>query len=284
MDFTLLDTFFTVVHAGNVRKAAELLNSSASALYRRLDLLEKETGIILFESNRSELTPAGKLFYNRTCHMKDMYDHACSDALLIQNTETMPPVINIATSLMNPALYMMDQLELLTRHHPETKLCLKSIPDTISTPEELISIMMENDIHCICIPKDLDHLPSDYGFYQIGYTYLCLAVPPGNDLYGQESVSIHQIHHQSIVTPVKGYHPAYDQIIIDLENGEQNTIIPQKTFVNIHTVNACVRNNHLLLCFEKWRSSVPTMKLTRLKERYPFPYGILYRKNLIPSR
>ncbi|MGM9940560.1 MAG: LysR family transcriptional regulator [Bulleidia sp.] len=280
MDFTLLDTFFTVVHTGNVRKAADLLNSSASALYRRLDQLEKETGITLFENNRSELTPAGKLFYEKTSRMKNIYDQACSDALLIQNAKTTPPVINIATSLMNPALYMMDQLELLTENHPETKLCLKSIPDTISTPEELITIMTENDIHCICIPKDLDHLPSDYGFYQIGYTYLCLAVPPGNDLYGQESVSIHQIHRQSIVTPVNGYHPAYDQIITHLKQGEQNTIIPHDSYVNIHTINACVRNNHLLLCFEKWSSSVPTMKMTKLKERYPFPYGILYRKNL----
>lgn len=284
MDFTLLDTFFTVVHAGNVRKAAELLNSSASALYRRLDLLEKETGITLFESNKSELTPAGKLFYNRTCQMKDMYDHACSDALLIQNKETMPPVINIATSLMNPALNMMDQLELLTRHHPETKLCLKSIPDTISTPEELTSIMRENDIHCICIPKDLDHLPSDYGFYQIGYTYLCLAVPPGNDLYGQDYVSLNQIHHQTIVMPSHGSDLTYDQITNAIQSGFQNIIIPRTGYVNINTINACVTNNRLLLGFEAWSGSFPTMKMTKLKERYPYPYGILYRKNLITSR
>ena len=43
MDFSLLDTFITVVHAGTVKKAADFLNSSSSSLYRRLEQLEKET-------------------------------------------------------------------------------------------------------------------------------------------------------------------------------------------------------------------------------------------------
>ena len=40
MDFSLLDTFITVVHAGSIRKTADLMNTSASGLYRRLDQLE----------------------------------------------------------------------------------------------------------------------------------------------------------------------------------------------------------------------------------------------------
>lgn len=133
MEFSLLDTFITVVHAGSIRKTADLLNTSASGLYRRLDQLEKETGIILFESNKSVLTPAGRVFYQKICTLKGIFDRACGDALIVQNTVKLPSVINVATSLMYPALYMMDQLELLIRNHPNTKLCLKTIPDTIST-------------------------------------------------------------------------------------------------------------------------------------------------------
>ena len=86
MDFSLLDTFITVVHAGSIRKTSDLMNTSASGLYRRLDQLEKETGIILFESNKSSLTPAGKVFYQKICTLKGMFDHACGDALIVQNT------------------------------------------------------------------------------------------------------------------------------------------------------------------------------------------------------
>ena len=281
MDFSLLDTFITVVHAGSIRKTADLLNTSASGLYRRLDQLEKETGIILFESNKSVLTPAGRVFYQKICTLKGMFDRACGDALIVQNTVKLPSVINVATSLMYPALYMMDQLELLIRNHPNTKLCLKTIPDTISTLKELTSALDDNDIHCICIPNGAKYRSQAYGFYGIGYTYLCLEVPPGNDLYGQESISIQQIHHQSIVMPSQGSDPAYDQIGDAIENGNQNTIIPRTGYVNINTINECVKNNWLLLGFEAWYESFPTMKMTKLKERYPCPYGILYKKQLI---
>ena len=106
-------------------------------------------------------------------------------------------------------------------------------------------------------------------------------MPPGNDLYGQESISIQQIHHQSIVMPSQGADPAYDQIGDAIENGNQNTIIPRTGYVNINTINECVKNNWLLLGFEAWYESFPTMKMTKLKERYPCPYGILYKKQLI---
>ena len=224
------------------------------------------------------MTPAGKVFYQKICTLKGMFDHACGDALIVQNTVKLPPVINVATSLMYPALYMMDLLELLIRNHPNTKLCLKTIPDTISTSKELTSALDDNDIHCICIPNGAKYISQTYGFYEIGYTYLSLEVPPGNELYGQESTSIQQIHHQSIVMPSQGSDPAYDQISDAIENGYQNSIIPRTGYVNINTINECVKNNWLLLGFEAWYESFPTMKMTKLTERYPCPYGILYKK------
>ena len=284
MDFSLLDTFITVVHAGTVKKAADLLNSSSSSLYRRLEQIEKETGIVLFDNNKTSLTPAGKLFYEKVCTMKGIYDHACSDALLVQNTDKLPSVLNVATSLMYPALYMMDQLEMLISNHAKTKLHLKTIPDTISTQEELISALTDNDIHCLCIPNGLKHSTKTYGFYQIGYTCLCLQVPPGNELYGQEYISINDIQNQSIVMPAQGSDPSYDQIMDIILNGNQNTIIPRTGYVNINTINACVENNWLLLGFEAWRDSFPTMKMTKLRERYPCPYGILYKKDHFVSK
>lgn len=76
MDFSLLDTFITVIHAGSIRKTADLLNTSPSGLYRRLDQLEKETGIILFESNKAALTPAGRVFLSENPYV-ERYVRSC---------------------------------------------------------------------------------------------------------------------------------------------------------------------------------------------------------------
>ncbi len=63
-----------------------------------------------------------------------------------------------------------------------------------------------------------------------------------------------------------------------------NSIVPRIGYVNINTINTCVENNWLLLGFEAWMDSFPTMKMTKLRERYPCPYGILYKKDHFVSK
>lgn len=63
MEFSDLQIFLTVVRAGGINRAAEVLHRAQSSVTSRIQVLEDKVGVQLFlrEGRRLQLSPAGKI-------------------------------------------------------------------------------------------------------------------------------------------------------------------------------------------------------------------------------
>jgi len=81
MDFRQLESFVTIAKVKNFSQAAEKLFLTQPALSNHISKLENELGITLFERNnkRTELTPAGKVFFISAQAMLNQRESAILD-------------------------------------------------------------------------------------------------------------------------------------------------------------------------------------------------------------
>ncbi len=81
MDFRQLESFVTIAKIKNFSQAAEKLFLTQPALSNHISKLENELGITLFERNnkRTELTPAGKVFFISAQAMLNQRESAILD-------------------------------------------------------------------------------------------------------------------------------------------------------------------------------------------------------------
>ncbi|PTQ51841.1 MAG: Transcriptional regulator, LysR family [Hydrogenibacillus schlegelii] len=86
VDFRRLRYFVTVVEAGQITKAAELLHMAQPPLSQQLKQLEAELGVALFHrvKKRLELTPAGETLYR---HAKRLLAEIDEIAISVRETE-----------------------------------------------------------------------------------------------------------------------------------------------------------------------------------------------------
>jgi DNA-binding transcriptional LysR family regulator len=82
MELRKLKYFIATAESLHFRKAADLVNVTQPALSKQIHELEEEIGVPLFERNnrRVELTPAGKVFYDRARVILDGADKALHEA------------------------------------------------------------------------------------------------------------------------------------------------------------------------------------------------------------
>lgn len=280
---SLLDTLAACVECGSMRKAAQKLFITPTAVHKQIQALEKKYHVNLFEKNRKKfiLTAEGQYFYQGAMKIRQMSFCYMQSLQLIRFADLNIPAINFGVSLMTPAVDISTVLDLFLQYHPDTKINLISLPDNIRNWNELEEIMDENNIHCLCVPNDEDYDENRYGFSVIGYTDLCFAVPPGNALYGKEQISLSEIHDQTVLTNAKGNTESYSTIRNILKNICTNVSLRYiDQFVTTEIINECIEQNCILLTFDKWALSHPTMKITKISGNYSVPYGILYRKEL----
>jgi DNA-binding transcriptional LysR family regulator len=108
MDLQRLRYFCSVAEAANLRQAAETLRVTPGALSRAIRALESELGAEVFirASNRLELTPAGKLIYERCRGILAEYEGLTQSLL---RREGFPPPLRLATYCVFTT-YFLDSL------------------------------------------------------------------------------------------------------------------------------------------------------------------------------
>ena len=76
MDHIKLKTFITVVDAGSINKAADILKMAPVSLKRQLDAIENEmnTSLLIRNSEGTKLTDAGKMYYDFANATLNEYD------------------------------------------------------------------------------------------------------------------------------------------------------------------------------------------------------------------
>lgn len=121
-DLRYLRYAFLVAHHGSFRAAAEELNLSQSTVSRRIVILEKRLGLILFERNHNgaRLTPAGDHFIRGAAVGAAQLNQSILDAQSIHQGSMGEIRIGLMTSLTNG--FLSELLGQFHRRYPKVQL------------------------------------------------------------------------------------------------------------------------------------------------------------------
>lgn len=148
--FTLkqLEAFHFVAHLGGLGKAARRLNSTESALSKRLQELEVALGAELFDRSARALglTAVGR----RILPLADQLLHQRSDLLAAARTgPDAPAVLRIGMTELIAASFLATLVERLRNDHPEA-----SIHPSIGLSGDMIRSLGEGDLDFVIAPRN----------------------------------------------------------------------------------------------------------------------------------
>ncbi len=131
-------TFVTVVDQGTMAKAASQLNTTSSALSKRLSWLEQQLGVqLLKRTTRSlNLTDAGELFYHKSQHLLNDWNQ-----LIAETTSTygeVSGVFRIGAPLAIGSRFLVNYLAEFMAEYPNLNVELHTI-----TPGELPDLNLD---------------------------------------------------------------------------------------------------------------------------------------------
>lgn len=279
----LLDTFVCVIENGSFSKAAKKLYISAPAVQKQINSLEEKIGVQLFyrKKNGIQLTRAGDFFYYKTLSIMKESEKALSETRLIAQSMHSDNDIKIGTSFMFPTHLMANWIQELPQHNVSNKVKLVPISPFISEPSDLLKLLDDDTINCLCIPKEVEINDPLLDFYYLDDTEICLAVPITNPLAKYNTISYNELENQTLIMMYQGYNKVLDKIRKDIQELQiPLTIRDSNTGYSITLFNECVQNNYLLLTYDKWANAHPNMKIVHFDKKYYIEYGVLIKKNI----
>ncbi|KLV06151.1 LysR family transcriptional regulator [Photobacterium aquae] len=135
---TCTNSFVMVVNEGSLAQAATKLNTSSSALSKRLSWLEKQLGVQLLKRTTRSLTmtDAGRLFYQRSARLLDDWHQ-----MLAETTSTygeVSGVLRIGAPLATGSRLLVNYLAEFTQSYPNIQIELHTI-----TPGQLPDLNLD---------------------------------------------------------------------------------------------------------------------------------------------
>lgn len=273
-----LDTFVEVADAGSFLKAAEKLYMSNTAVYKQMNLLERDLGMQLFERNHKgvTLTPSGKVIYEGAKQLRQQAQHILDLAEKEQQEKKM--VIRVGSSLMNPVdnlirciglTEMPDLYSLKVVPYEDTNQEFRKLLEKMGQEIDIIAGNYDCSV-CSDRCRTLHLLDVPWG----------VLVPKSNYfLIRKEKLEITDLHYQRLIMPEKGLGTGTDQIFENLQSFHPQIHLLQIPYYQYETFNQAVCTNALLLSTSCWKTVHPMLQWIPVDWPYTTAFGILYGKD-----
>ncbi len=184
-----------VAEAGSIRRAAELMNLSASAVNRQILNLEEELGARLLERlpRGVALTPAGTLVLSRLTGFRDEIDRLHRDLNQLVAPQQISVTIGIMDCLVGDAFTQF--LRQIAERFPEVTLHI----EVAFLASDLLTRLEAGEIDLV-VAFD----PSEqYGFWVIGAVQapVGVIVPPGHPFAGRTGIDLKDCYAERLFVP-----------------------------------------------------------------------------------
>jgi DNA-binding transcriptional LysR family regulator len=139
MELADLQIFRTVVHAGGIVRAAELLHRAQSSVTARIQLLEEKLGVALFlrEGRRMQLAPAGRILVGYADRLLELAREASSAV----KADRPSGVLRLGAMESTAAVRLPEPLGRFHERHPEVALDLYS-----GDPRDLMHRVLNSEL------------------------------------------------------------------------------------------------------------------------------------------
>lgn len=206
-----LRLFLVILEEGSLRRAAERLHISQSAITRQIQLLEHDLGGRVLERTSSGVRPTagGHTLAKRAKALLAGYDSVMAEVRRLVRGETDRLRIGYVASAVQE--YLGPALAALRRTHPKVKVKMLD-----QSPGELITALRQGEIDLALTGHGVDLLSRDFYTHKLASVPSLVALPFDHPLASQKQVSISQLKNESFVGPPDSVVPGYKQKIVEL--------------------------------------------------------------------
>lgn len=195
MDIEKLESFLTLAKVQNFAKAADLLFISQPALSKRIQSIENELNVPLFNRMGSQtyLTMQGEYFKRFAEEMVATYNNAHEYIRQIENLDH--GVLRFGATNFIGVYLMPPVLARFQKEHPRVEISM-----TINTSRTILDMLSKNQLEFILLS---DYVLDDVQHYEVNPYYvdeLKLIVGNQHPLFGQTHCSVNQIRNDLYIT------------------------------------------------------------------------------------
>lgn len=201
--------FLVVLEEGSLRRTAERLHISQSAITRQIQLLEHDLGGRILERTSAGVRPTtgGHALAGRVRPLLADYDSVMAEVRRMVRGESDRLRIGYVASAVQQ--YLGPALAGLRRAYPKLKVKMLD-----QTPVEMISALRGGEIDLALTSSGADLLSRDFYTHKLASVPSLVALPLDHPLASQKQISISQLKKESFVRGSDGIVPGYNQKII----------------------------------------------------------------------
>jgi molybdate transport repressor ModE-like protein len=204
-----LRLFLTVVEEGSLRRAAERLRISQSAITRQLQALEHDLGGRILERTSAGVRPTtgGHALAEKAGALLENYDATMAEVRRLVRGESDRLRIGYVASAVQE--YLGPALDVLRRTHPKVKVKMLDL-----TPGEQITALRSGEIDLALTHHGADLLSRDFYTRKLTSVPSLVVLPAHHPLAFKKQVSISQLKKESFVGAPETDVPGFNQKII----------------------------------------------------------------------
>lgn len=274
-----LETFICVAECCSFSKAAEKLYLSTNAVMKRINLLESQLNLVLFERSAQGLilTPAGESFYNSAGKLVQQMKDAVERARVIENEK--------ANTIWIGNISQMPE-EILDKFWPALRMyCSDLVLRYVNFRADKDDILRMINSAGTELDVVLDYFDEEY-IQSIGYHSVKIAdipvkliVPLCHRLAHKKVIRREDLRGETILLPEHERAVYWTQIYEDLkERTDLEISIEEYDPWDLDIFNRCERKKQLLINSNIMFSINPFLKTIPVDWNYSIPFGIYYQK------
>jgi len=204
-----LRLFLVVLEEGSLRRAAERLRISQSAITRQLQLLEHDLGGRVLERTSAGVRPTrgGHALAEKAKILLADYDSTMAEVRRLVRGESERLRIGYVASAVQE--YLGPALSALRRAYPKIKVKMLDL-----TPAEQILALRRGEIDLALTHHGADLLSRDFYTHKLATVSTLVVLPICHPLASQRQISISQLKDETFVRASDDVAPGYNQKII----------------------------------------------------------------------
>jgi len=204
-----LRLFLVILQEGSLRRAAERLHISQSAITRQIQLLEHALGGRVLERTSSGVRPTtgGHILAERAKALLADYDSVFAEVRRLVRGESDRLRIGYVASAVQE--YLGPALATLRRTHPKVKVKMLD-----QTPGEMILALRRGEIDLALTGNGVELLSRDFYTHKLASVPSLVTLPLDHPLASQKQISISQLKNESFIGAPDSVAPGYRQKIV----------------------------------------------------------------------
>ncbi len=205
-----LRLFLVILEEGSLRRAAERLHISQSAITRQIQLLEHDLGGRVLERTSTGVRPTigGHSLAEKARSLLTDYDSVLAEVRRLVRGESDRLRIGYVASAVQE--YLGPTLAAMRRTHPKVKVKMLDL-----TPGEMIIALRQGDIDLALTGSGVDLLSRDFYTYKLASVLSLVTLPLDHPLASQKQISISQLKNESFVGVPDSVAPGYKQKVVE---------------------------------------------------------------------